>query len=353
MCVDIAALLNPMPAPADGGDESGDESYSRAAGAAWQEREETAEGLRMSWAEEDIDPLLSTLTSLRNRRLQLEADMRLLIAYGRCFTHPRPYKLIDLANAAGMSISGIRTAYDTDEIDQAAEILKRPPAAPQQPSGNGLGPRRHGRYRSTPATASITTGRMSPCRPPGGSWLMARANEGIPHGLPERPAAEPGPGRIELQPATAGYNTGSSAELTPGQARAVAPALPGARWQPGTRRRGVDARATCRACVPRWCGTSFPVSDQHRRHIYGGREAAGEGMVAGRSSPRGAGGPDRGRPEHAGGRHRARMARGRIVLRSPGAGRPQRQSGRGPRPALRHHGLPASLTPMAGTRPAR
>src|SRR4029077_18830565 len=161
MCVDIAALLNPMPAPVDGGDESDGESYSHAAQAAARGREETAEGLRMSWAEEDIDPLLSTLTSLRNRRLQLEADMRLLIAYGRCFTHPRPYKLIDLADAAGMSISGIRTAYDTDEIDQAAEILKRPPAAPPQPSGNGLGPRRYGRHWSTPATASITTGRRS------------------------------------------------------------------------------------------------------------------------------------------------------------------------------------------------
>jgi hypothetical protein len=43
-------------------------------------------------------------------------------------------------------------------------------------------------------------------------------------GLPERPAAEPGPGRIELQPATAGYSAGSCAGLTPGQARAVAPA---------------------------------------------------------------------------------------------------------------------------------
>ena len=59
--------------------------------------------------------------------------MRLLIAYGRCFTHPRPYKLIDLANAAGMSISGIRTAYDTDEIDQAAEILERPPGRRSHP----------------------------------------------------------------------------------------------------------------------------------------------------------------------------------------------------------------------------
>ncbi len=46
----------------------------------------------------------------------------------------RPYKPIDLANAAGMSISGIRTAYDTDEIDQATEILQRPPTTtPPQP----------------------------------------------------------------------------------------------------------------------------------------------------------------------------------------------------------------------------
>jgi hypothetical protein len=54
--------------------------------------------------------------------------MRLLIAYGRRFVYPRPYKLIDLAEAAGMSISGVRTAYDTDEIDQAAGILGRSPA---------------------------------------------------------------------------------------------------------------------------------------------------------------------------------------------------------------------------------
>jgi hypothetical protein len=136
MCADIAALLNPIPAPIIGGGESDEESYGHAVDGAEREREEMAEGLRMSWAEEDADPLLSTLTDLRNRRLQLEADMRLLIAYGRCFTHPRPYKLIDLANAAGMSISGVRTAYDADEIGQAAEILERPPiiAAPQ-PAG--------------------------------------------------------------------------------------------------------------------------------------------------------------------------------------------------------------------------
>jgi hypothetical protein len=134
--VDIATLLNPVPVPPEDGAESDDESYSHAAEAAWQEREEMAEELRTAWSEGDIDPLLATLTSLRNRRLQLEADMRLLIAYGRRFTHPRPYKLIDLAEAAGMSISGIRTAYDTDEIDQAAEILQRPPTSAPQPAGD-------------------------------------------------------------------------------------------------------------------------------------------------------------------------------------------------------------------------
>ncbi|MEV0734170.1 hypothetical protein [Polymorphospora sp. NPDC050346] len=34
-----------------------------------------------------------------------------LIAYGREFVQPRPYTLGDLAAAAGMSISGTRTAY--------------------------------------------------------------------------------------------------------------------------------------------------------------------------------------------------------------------------------------------------
>ena len=54
--------------------------------------------------------------------------MRLLIAYGREFTQPRPYKLEALAAAAGMSISGTRTAYGEDEI---TESPTSPDAAPQ------------------------------------------------------------------------------------------------------------------------------------------------------------------------------------------------------------------------------
>ena len=123
---DIAALLHPIPAHTD----NDEEFYGDMAEQVMQEREELAQMLRLGWDQGEGDPLLSMLERLRAQRLRLEQDMRLLIAYGRCFTHPRPYKLIDLANAAGMSISGVRTAYDADEIDQAAEILsRRPPSS--------------------------------------------------------------------------------------------------------------------------------------------------------------------------------------------------------------------------------
>ena len=126
MCADIAALLNPFPFP-DAGDT--EDSSEVPVEYILQEREELAESLRNSWSHGDVDPLLSTLASLRQQRLRLEAEMRMLIAYGRRFTHPRPYKLIDLANAAGMSISGVRTAFEAEEVDQVAEILSRPPAS--------------------------------------------------------------------------------------------------------------------------------------------------------------------------------------------------------------------------------
>jgi hypothetical protein len=58
------------------------------------------------------DPLLTTLAGIRRQRHDLDAATRRLLAYGREFTRPRPYKLADLADAAGMSISGVRTAYD-------------------------------------------------------------------------------------------------------------------------------------------------------------------------------------------------------------------------------------------------
>ena len=60
--------------------------------------------------------MLTSLRAARARMLAAELEMRRLIAYAREFVRPRPYTLADLAEAAGMSISGIRTAYDDDEI---------------------------------------------------------------------------------------------------------------------------------------------------------------------------------------------------------------------------------------------
>ena len=74
------------------------------------------------------DPLLATLAAVRRQRLELEAATRRLLAYGREFARPRPYRLIDLADAAGMSISGIRTAYDQDDIRQVQAATGLAPA---------------------------------------------------------------------------------------------------------------------------------------------------------------------------------------------------------------------------------
>jgi len=125
LCADVAALLNPVPVP---GDVLPDEALDAAAEEALRERDELAESLRAAWSGDGSDPLLSALADLRARRLRLEEQMRLLIAYGRRFTHPRPYKLIDLAGAAGMSISGVRTAYQAGEVEQVAGTLGRLPA---------------------------------------------------------------------------------------------------------------------------------------------------------------------------------------------------------------------------------
>lgn len=77
------------------------------------------------------DPLLTTLAGLRRQRHDLDAAMRRLLAYGREFTRPRPYRLADLADAAGMSISGVRTAYDAEEIAQVADATGLKPSASQ------------------------------------------------------------------------------------------------------------------------------------------------------------------------------------------------------------------------------
>lgn len=75
------------------------------------------------------DALLLALADARNRRDQADQMIRLLVAYARELAAPRPYRLADLAQAAGMSISGIRTAYGPADIERAAQVL--PPIGSQ------------------------------------------------------------------------------------------------------------------------------------------------------------------------------------------------------------------------------
>jgi hypothetical protein len=124
---ELADLIHPMPdRPGDDRDEEG---WSMLCDDIARERDAFEEGLRLAeeFGEDYRDPLLGEIAAARNAMLEAEARMRLLIAYGREFTRPRPYRLEDLARAAGMSISGVRTAYDDDAV---AEVARRTGAKP-------------------------------------------------------------------------------------------------------------------------------------------------------------------------------------------------------------------------------
>ena len=69
------------------------------------------------------DALLSAVRDARLRKEQANRDLRLLLAYAREIVTPRPYRLADLAQATGMSISGIRVAYTPSDIQHARQLI--------------------------------------------------------------------------------------------------------------------------------------------------------------------------------------------------------------------------------------
>ena len=72
---------------------------------------------------QDNDPVLAALRAARERRDQADRDIRILLAYARELATPRPYRLADLAEATGKSISGTRTGYTAADVDAARRIV--------------------------------------------------------------------------------------------------------------------------------------------------------------------------------------------------------------------------------------
>lgn len=109
----VAAIVVPWPERTD----ENDDDFNHLCETVVRERLELADTLRTAWEEGEQDPVLVSIFEERRAMLRHEATMRALLAYAREFTKPRPYTLGALAEASGMSISGIRTAYGEEEID--------------------------------------------------------------------------------------------------------------------------------------------------------------------------------------------------------------------------------------------
>lgn len=123
---DLADIVLPLPAhPGNNAGELELEAWSHGSEQIANERQVFRDNLENAWDAGAIDdPLLSALASTRHDMLAAEKRLRLLIAYGREFVEPRPYRLEDLAQAAGMSISGVRTAYADDEVVEVARRIR-------------------------------------------------------------------------------------------------------------------------------------------------------------------------------------------------------------------------------------
>lgn len=136
---DVAAILYPIPPLPDPEAEDHDALFDQRE-LAGEDQERAAKQLRLSWEHGDQDPLIYALADARRSKELAEQQIRELLAYGREFVQPRPYTLGDLAGAAGMSISGVRTAYGHRDVDAVASATgaksrewRAPDPEPEQP----------------------------------------------------------------------------------------------------------------------------------------------------------------------------------------------------------------------------
>lgn len=124
---DVAAILHPMPEPPTDPTPDDEQGYDEWRREVAEQQQRVIEGLRQRWEANNEDPLLTALTDEVMARDEAAGNIRRLLAYGREFVAPRPYTLTDLGAATGMSVSGVRTAYDHHEVEQVAEYTGAKP----------------------------------------------------------------------------------------------------------------------------------------------------------------------------------------------------------------------------------
>jgi len=97
----------------------------------WQVREQREAEARAleeaSAADPHFDPLIHKLRELSALKGQLDQHIRHLLTYGRNFVRPRPYQLAVLAEATGLSVSGVRLICQNEEINhEVARNIDKP-----------------------------------------------------------------------------------------------------------------------------------------------------------------------------------------------------------------------------------
>lgn len=121
---DVCNIVCPIPnRPGDDAPEELVDAFSAELDVAVAAQERLRGNIEAAWEGGDVDPLISQIASTRAEIREAEKRLRLLLAYGREFVEPRPYTLDSLAQAAGMSVSGVRTAYDNEEIFTVAKMI--------------------------------------------------------------------------------------------------------------------------------------------------------------------------------------------------------------------------------------
>jgi|UniRef100_UPI003F490C92 hypothetical protein len=72
------------------------------------------------------EPLLDKLRELSAKKREIDTQIELLVTYSRHFLRPRPYQLVRIAEATGLSISGVRTMSNRKRTrEEVARNLER------------------------------------------------------------------------------------------------------------------------------------------------------------------------------------------------------------------------------------